>query len=400
MHIGFVSTESPYGPDQKGGIAAYLRSLLPVLTARGHQVTLVAFSSRPGEEEHCEGQLRVIHIKQPGLHWYLSKIGMLGRRLTLWARQLEWSKCFYRVLRKIHIQNAFDILECSEVGGLYLSRLAPVVIRLHGSRFVFDRFMSEKTDPAVSFALGLQKEVFKRARLLSSPSQFQAEQVSALFGSELPMVVIPNPLDDFWIRSEQRAKAKTKSDTPIILYVGRLAPVKGTEVLLRAFDLLQENTIRLVLIGGWQMPETPEFYDIGSDHQWHRQTRWLGYLDRQKILPWYCQSTIFVMPSFYETFCTAVTEAMYMGLPVIASKTAALAERIQDGKNGVLVPSGDPAALAAAIQNLINNPEERMRLAAKGQASVADRFTSDVAAEKTLEAYQGILFGKGSGYAP
>jgi glycosyltransferase involved in cell wall biosynthesis len=396
MHIGFTSSESPYGQDSQGGISSYLQAIIPPIVGLGHRVTLLAFAHKNERIQQFDGRLEIIHLKRPSLHWYLSRIGAAGRWLALWVRQLEWSHCFYRALREVDQHEPLDIIECTEVGGLFLPRLKPTVIRLHGSRWVFDFFMAGAFSKSTRLEMHIQKKMYRRATALSSPSVFQADQVKNLLGLEPKTVILPNPLDDFWVEASQKDHERLISTPPLLLYVGRVAPVKGIQILLKALELMADEPFRCVLAGEWQMPDDPEVYGIDPEHRWRGKVLWLGHQDRQELLDWYRQAALFIMPSLYETFGLSVVEAMAMGLPVIASRAGALQERITHQANGLLVPPGDPTALADGIRSALRQPETLKRLGQAGQRSVQDQYSSKRIAQEMITAYQNILAVEGS----
>src|SRR5262245_40825833 len=101
MHIGFITPESPFDPQRGGGIAAYLRAMIPGLLQTGHRVTVIANSSAPVEEHAYGDRLRVVHMRLPNLHWYFSKLHPYARSAVLPLRQIEWSLRFYHVARRV-----------------------------------------------------------------------------------------------------------------------------------------------------------------------------------------------------------------------------------------------------------------------------------------------------------
>lgn len=163
MHIGFLSLEAPFGHHIGGGIATYLRTIIPELAAMGHRVTVVAAASSEvpaapsppategryearsnGERELvlCDGMVRQVEIRLPSLHWYVSRAPAVSAWLTLPVRPLEWSLALGRRARSVFERHPPDIVESQETGALSVvrGRLAPTVIRLHGSSGTFRRF--------------------------------------------------------------------------------------------------------------------------------------------------------------------------------------------------------------------------------------------------------------------
>ena len=394
MHIGYVTPESPFDSERGGGIAAYLRAIVPVLLERGHRVTV--FAGSPSERVEHHGRLTVYHVRLPNLHWYLYRLFLALRTAVLPLRQVEWSAKFYQVVSQALQHDPLDVLECTEVGGLFLHRLAPLAIRLHGSDYVFRRHTGEPITLGVRLNHQLEKWIWRRAAILSAPSYYQSRFVANELGQPVDSVqVIPNPLSreilDAAGRTRVSSSASSESARPTVLYTGRLAPVKGTEVLLKAAQIvLQKNpNVRFTLAGPWQMPGRPADWGFGSGNEsTHDQAiRWLGHVPWQQLLDWYRRATVFVMPSYFESFGLSVAEAMAFGLPVIASRSGALPELVENGVTGTLVPSGDPQALAEAIIGLLQNPALRQRLGQAGRKRVLVGLTAAQIAKQMLAVY-------------
>jgi D-inositol-3-phosphate glycosyltransferase len=152
---------------------------------------------------------------------------------------------------------------------------------------------------------------------------------------------------------------------PLLLYVGRLQPIKGLETLLQAMARLDGST-RLLIIGGDQ--DEPD-----NGHAAHlrervaalglaRRVRFLGTQPQRRLRLFYAAAEATVMPSSYESFGMVALEAMACGCPVVASRVGGLTTTIKDGVTGHLVPEGDPAALASHLDRLLRDRQERDRL--------------------------------------
>jgi D-inositol-3-phosphate glycosyltransferase len=159
---------------------------------------------------------------------------------------------------------------------------------------------------------------------------------------------------------------------PVLLYVGRLAPIKGLETLLDAVGHLAAagRAVRLLIVGG----DTDESAD---GHDAHLRARvaalgldacvaFLGSQPQRALRTYYAAADATVMPSYYESFGMVALEAMACGSPVIASRVGGLATTVRDGVTGFLVPEGDSRAFAARIAQLLDDPDLRTRLGMEG----------------------------------
>jgi glycosyltransferase involved in cell wall biosynthesis len=396
MHVGFLTLESPFDTAGGGGIAAYLRAVIPALVRAGHCVTVVTNSRHaPGEAARGDG-VRVLNVRLPSLHWYCSRLPLLGDALALPLRQVEWSLKFSAAVNRLVEKDPVDVLESSELGALFLARrpVAPLVVRLHGSDYVFRKYSGQPLHRGARWNHRLEQAVWRRARALTSPSRFQADEVAEEMNWAAGGVdVIPNPITAEVLAEalRQGADGGSSAESPVILYTGRLAVVKGTTPLLEAVPRVRRlcPSARFVLAGPWQMPDSPENWGLRKGGLPGREgVSWLGHVPWQGLIDWYRRATVFVMPSMYETFGISCLEAMAFGLAVVATRAGGLPEVVEDGVTGLLVPPGDAPALAGAVHRLLADPALRRRLGEAGRERVLSTFTAERVVRATVPVYE------------
>lgn len=164
------------------------------------------------------------------------------------------------------------------------------------------------------------------------------------------------------------------------------SPRKGVDVLIEAFAQLEAMgiTVRAVIVGGGQLLERHRALvrARGLDHV----VTLTGYVDDPR--PHLDAGDVFVLPSRSEqSGSLAVLEAMQLGIPVVASACDGLPEDIDDGTSGLLVPPGDPVALAAALARLIKDGPLRERLATGARSAFEERFSAGAFAADLALAY-------------
>lgn len=183
-------------------------------------------------------------------------------------------------------------------------------------------------------------------------------------------------------RAVQDPSISSRGDRPTLLSVGRFARNKDLETSIRAVGLLKERgrLVDLVLVG--DNHSAPVYRENCSRYE--RLASELGIREQIKIEgtvrdlgAYYGDSDLFVTASLHEGFCVPVVEAMVAGLPVISADAAALPSTV--GNAGRLFSAGDPKSLARAIELLLDDPEERKNLVARGRLR---------ASEYTLEQYK------------
>ena len=157
-----------------------------------------------------------------------------------------------------------------------------------------------------------------------------------------------------------------------LVFVGRLAPVKGVRVLLDAFGqaLARGADLRLTVIGDG--PDRPALQAMAGPLG--DRVRFTGYQSQDEVAAHLARSDLFVLASFAEGVPVVLMEAMASGLPVIATRIAGIPELVTDGESGRIVAPGDAAALTEAILHLAGDPGLRRRMGRAGRAAVARDF--------------------------
>ncbi len=177
----------------------------------------------------------------------------------------------------------------------------------------------------------------------------------------------------------------------VILYVGRLDPEKGVEVLLRAFaDLLgRRSSLRLVVAGQGQRRQA--LADLVEELSLEEHVTFLGYVAHPALAALYQSAAVVTVPSLYEPFGLVALEAMVCCRPLASSDAGGLAEIVEDGKTGLRVPAGDVGALAQALESLLDGSDFAGRLAEAGRNYVIANYSWDRVAEQTRRTYQRAL---------
>ncbi|NCO86554.1 MAG: glycosyltransferase family 4 protein [Rhodobacterales bacterium] len=180
-----------------------------------------------------------------------------------------------------------------------------------------------------------------------------------------------------------RYDASPHGDGGQLLFVGRLAAVKGLPVLFEALTLIADRLprLRLTLVG-----DGPDRRALEAEAR-GLPVAFVGYKSQSEVAELLRGADALVLPSFAEGLPVVLMEAMAARLPVIATRIAGVPELVEDGASGLLVPPGDAQALAAAIAAVLGDPARAGRMGAAGRAKVSAEF--DIATEA---AWLGVLF--------
>ena len=179
---------------------------------------------------------------------------------------------------------------------------------------------------------------------------------------------------------------------PVLLVAARLEPQKGHWVLLRAMDLLRAEfpNVRLVALGEGSL--RAELEGLARELGLESSVRMPGHCP--DVRDWMTTADVCVLPSFAEGLPLFAIECLAAGRPMVATDVDGTPEIVVDGKTGLTVPAGDPAALAEAIARLLRDPQMAARLGGAGAAWVRQCFTLGRQIRETEALYERLWCAK------
>ncbi|MGF1522584.1 MAG: glycosyltransferase family 4 protein [Leptolyngbyaceae cyanobacterium] len=179
-----------------------------------------------------------------------------------------------------------------------------------------------------------------------------------------------------------------------LLYVGRLAAMKGLPVLFEALAQLRERypDLRLTVVGDGQ--ERPEIEASAQRLNLGQMVDFVGYKSQAEVRSYLQQTDIFILPSFAEGVPVVLMEAMAAGVPVLTTRIAGVPELVVHGESGWLVPPGDQQSLADSLAMLVEDADLRQRLGEAGRAQVASDFNVETEAKKLADIFRQVVAGE------
>lgn len=258
----------------------------------------------------------------------------------------------------------------------------PIVSSWHGE--YFPTTLAQKLRKPV-FDL-IQKVVFRNVvKEIVTVSDFSRQVLIRKGVSSSRITVIHNGISDIPADPEKRREIRESlampEDTLLVGTVSRLSAEKGLQWLLRAAALVLQARRELRLVIWGDGPLKKPLLNLAGKLGIAEYVRFPGHQpDIDQCLP---GLDIFVMSSFTENFSIALLEAMRAGLPIVTTNVGGNPEAIKDGVHGILIPFGDPQALAAGILTLAADGKLRERLAAQARQRFLDEFTADKMVART-----------------
>ena len=259
-------------------------------------------------------------------------------------------------------------------GLMVLSAIArqPLVTTMHGS----DVRLAAKN----SWAPVLFRRVMQRSAAVTTVSAFLADGAAAMEPG-VAAEIEPMPVNiDLFSPAGVRAQSQ-------FLFVGRLNAQKGIRVLLDALASTRPNT-SLDVVG--EGPDEPALRAHASARGLAARVRWHGALPQQLLVPLYRSATALVVPSEGEGLGLVAVEAQLCETPVIAFNSGGITDVIHHEVTGTLVPAGDSAALAAAMDDVVANPARAAALGKAGRATALTRFAPAAVAARYKVIYDRV----------
>lgn len=382
------------GGREAGGMNVYVRELSRALAARGHAVDVYTRRDSPDAPavQPIGPSVRVINI-DAGPAAPIEKesiaahLGAFEKGVAAFA---DAEAITYDIVHSHYWMSGV-------VGAALAERWrAPHVAMFHTLGEVKNRARATEHEPRSR--IDAERAVATAADRIVVASAHEKHLLTALYGADADRIaVVPCGVDlDLFSPMEKEAarrKLGLKPGERVILFVGRIEPLKGIDILISAAAQLHEDENFVVLIVGGddraarQIEELTEHARrLDIDHH----ISWVGSVPHADLPLYYNAADVCVVPSYYESFGLVAVEAMACGTPVVASRVGGLTSTIMDGETGYLIPWRCPEPFAERLELLLDNDELRAAFGLAGREYV-ERFRWANVAESVAALYEGLL---------
>jgi len=388
------------GTGDAGGMNVYVIELARQMAAQGIEVDIFtrATSSALDPVVPAGDGVQVRHI-HAGPFEGLSK-GELPGQLCVFARE---------VLRAEASQplGHYDVVHShywlsGQVGALARDRWGvPLVHSMHTMAKVKNAALAEGDTPEPMARIIGEEQVVEAADMLIANTDLEGQQLIDLYDADPARVEVVHPgvdLDVFrpYDKAAVRAELGLPADAAVLLFAGRIQPLKAPDVLLRAVAelLSQQPDLRSRMVvpivggpsgSGLEHPES--LAQLSSHLGLDDVVRFVPPVAQDELARWCSAATLVAVPSYNESFGLVAAEAQATGTPVVAAAVGGLTTVVRDGHSGLLVDSHEPRAWADALRRVVEDDALRLRLEG-GALEQARRFSWERTAERTLAVYQ------------
>lgn len=380
---------------RKGGVETYLLALLPLLQARGVESVVAYGTGDPGEHAASHAV--------PAIRSQALTGGAAAER----AMQQVLGDVQPDVIHVHNVQHPRIVEACLAY--------APTVMTTHDYRWVCpaNTFFYKRTQEVCPRTCGPgcftttltkhcltprpQYAVFfyqrarwalqnahRFARVIAPSDGARARYLEAGF-PESQMQVLP-----YFCPVPPAETPRPIPERPTLTFIGRIAPNKGHEYFVEALGRLPGD-VQGVMVGSITDASEAMLLELAARHGCQGRLtlhRWATRAEVQAILD---QTSVFVFPSLWpETLGIVGIEAMARGVPVVASDLGGVPQWLDDGQTGYRVPPKDAAAIAAAVERLISDPERLHRFGERGIAAIRDHFMPACHADALVQIYEAV----------
>jgi glycosyltransferase involved in cell wall biosynthesis len=345
-------------PPDVGGPASHAPDVAAYLRGRGHRVEVVTTASGPPESQPYP--VRWVSRSLPKGVIHGATVVEVARRAAA-ADVVYTTGMFGRSAAGASLVRRPYVVKLTADPAFERARRRGIV---HGD---VDEFQ-ERAGGTVVRGLRLARDLeLRRASHVFTPSAYLRELVVSWGVPEVRVSVLPNPvplLPALPPREELRRTLGVNGST--LAFAGRLTAQKSLEVALEAVAANDDVVLLIAGEGDRRASLERRAAELGIDER----VRFLGAQPRGRVLELFRAADAALLSSSWENFPHTVVEALAVGTPVLATATGGVAEVVRDGENGLLVPPGDPAALADAIGRYFRDAKLRARLADAAAPSV------------------------------
>jgi len=393
---------APLGGRETGGMNVYVRELSRLLGQHGIAVDVYTRRQDPWEPTVVPfgPQARVIHLPAGPAAPYAKH--------RVWDHLPEFvdGVLAFATSQDVHYDLLHSHYWLSGWVALQLRQLwsVPTVHMSHTLGYPKNAAAQQIWEQEPPRRLQVEYEVLRCSDALVAESPASKQHMVQEYGVDPARVqVIPCGVDTTLFHPQDRLQARRAltlpEAAPIVLFIGRLQPLKGLDTLLRAVHLVRQRyaTLHVRIVGGGVDASDPyEAEELGrlralAEH--FDLTPHLVFTNAQPqetLAQYYAAADVLVMPSHYESFGMVVLEAMACGLPVVASRVGGLASTVVHERTGLLVPVGDWHAFAQAIIRVLSVPALHE---AFGHAGVqrAQTYAWPRVVERNIQLYQRLV---------
>ncbi len=394
------------GGKDAGGMNVYVRDLARSLGREGIHLDVFTRS----QDEHVPHVLhdlgfgnRVAHIPSGPEH-PLPKRELVDHIPEFVENILEFSRkkeCCYDLIHSHYWMSGIAAEELAKAWDV------PIIQMFHTLGRLKQEVAQNTEEAGGDFRINGEQRVIARVDKIIASTTTEKAQLEKLYGADPEKIDIISPgvdLSRFYPIPPDEAKEfiGAPDNKRMLLFVGRIEPLKGIRTLLKAIGHLNDNgeteeNLCLAVIGGELRDENGSdseemklLYKLCDEYGLQDLVTFLGKQSQDTLPYYYSAAEMVIMPSHYESFGMVALESMACGTPVIASHVGGLIHLVEDGVTGYHVPVDDPKALSNRISSLLKDKSLRYRMGHDAFA-FAKKYDWGNISERIIQLYKELI---------
>ena len=367
---------TPFPP--KEGIGYYTYNLSKALIEKGHEVAVLTRGSYKKTQKQVVDGIKV--IKAPFIPLYPIYLHLHG----LWMNKIFKS-----------LESEFDIVHFHTPLPPLVKTSLPTLTTIHTPMLTDYRsvkmeslhnIFSKISARFVSYPHELK--LIQKSDVVTTLTDSIAQELKEHYVDDNEIIVMGNGVDESLCYPNSKEKKENKK---YILFAGRIDREKGLFDLVECGKYVcnERSDVSFVIAGNGK--DLQKLLRKVKKAELQDKFVFLGQLEKDKLIKFYQNSSLFVLPSYHEGLPTVLLEAMSCGLPVIATDVRGNRDLISDGENGVIVPPRQPKKLAEAIINLLEDENKMEELSKNARKTIESNYTWESVSNKFLNCYESLL---------
>ena len=379
------------------GIVTYTSQLVSSLRSFGHEVYILTPDA--GEKDPYTIDLNEVQVPLFTKVWQRLKSKLTSRPYDA----MRHSAKVALAIRKLVAEKGIEVFEVEESFGMSaevaMMNIVPVSVRLHGPFILTGGFKDAMS--ALSINNGRAEHeglAIRSAHYVTANCNDTLNAVRNHYGLALEnSTIIPTPIVS---ALESETWNKDRCDGNKLFFVGRFDSIKGGDLVLQTFARLAATNpdLTLTFIGPDQGIQTETgivyFEDYFQRHfpaDLRERVDYRGQMTHSDLMALRTNHYLTLIAAQYDTMGYMLLEPMSLGCPLVTTAVGGIPEVIEDGRNGLLIPSQDLEAMVNACQRLLDAPELAAKLGRQAWTDCTELYSPDAVATKTVEGYKAAI---------
>ena len=380
------------GQGKAGGMNVYVRQLAAALGKHGIEVDVFTRRHQGSENsiEQIAAKARVIHLSGGGPDVPMDR---LFDSLPLFLAEVEafqrQNQLEYQVVHSHYWLSGWVGRQVARSLGI------PHVLTFHTLSLIKQQSRSGEVEPPARQSV--ERELAASASRIVGFSPHERDALVRLYGADSDNIVLaPCGVDLSLFRPMDQKMARQRlglNGEKVVLFVGRVEPLKGLDLLLQAAAQMETGqAVKVMVVGGIEEGDTEvsRLQDSARDLGIDRVIEFVGRVDQDELPFYYNAADVCVMPSYYESFGMAALEAMACGTPVVASRVGGLSTVVHHGHTGFLKSWRCPEAFANSLDMILSSEDLQDSMGKAARKRAEDMSWENVAA-RIVDVYRAAV---------